>query len=1122
MANILQANGAQPQKPTKFVSLFTSRFMSGLFTNRSLLRGPLSFIYSDYYHAGATDALCDGLNSEVSIRQTMIRRPGNPVWCSVQTTEAIDSFYSFHQSNGTISVIADGTAHVYVATPTSLTSIFTKSAAAGEATFQGIDTTLYIADGVDTVKYIPGTTNPQTGKPMWNWGGAAPTVAPTLAVTPTGTSGIAWVASTMWTTMGMLFDANGNIQQLTSVNASGTNTTQLGTTGNGAPAFVSGPGTTVTETSGTPIVWSNRGLIGSWSSGASYYNASTTPAGATLNLSCIIYDPITKACYMQINGGAGVVRTSGNTRPNFRAVVGWNQDGDGNCKWFYLGGIGVPGLWQPSHTYQLLGSVSNDDSNSGIVTPTTVSQAGIGTANGTPLFWWIATNTGTSGTSGSYIPTWATTPGFPTNDGTNMIWNCVCNGTWLANTNYFPWSSTATSFGAIKDPNGNIQICITANGPSAPTIPATWATTYGNTTLDGVGSGNSFVGVTWACVGSSLSWAPNTQWYLPTGGFVPPQASQAYGGATLSQAGINEYVINSGKSQTPGPPAWGALHTNTTDGTVTWYSASAFTAAGFSFTTGYGWCYAYKARKLSDSSVLTAPPLQIPGTNSPNITGPLGPPTGCGDGTVTSASPVAQIVGGNTGAQILITMVGSTDPQFDTISVYRSTDGFGAGGPYLFLTDIPMPPMRGALPGIAQIIDFMPDKATALLPGLDPLEEAPVDNVNDPPPGQFGSTQFVSSGANTPTIPLAGTAIQGQVYHQGRLWAFVGNTVFASGGPDTNPGNGFTAWPPINEFPFDSPIVRLLPTANSLIVFTTTDVYLIGGGPAIADYYSQLLVGGVGLLSYNAVTVMLGLPYLFTSDRQYITIDPSGGFTRIGHPIGDKLTQYNPTAVYTTYHSYGDLEHALFLTDGSSEWYRCDPNPTPDSQMTGPIWSPRATIAGGFKAVQSIVVSPGTTKLLIGPAGAGNILARDSTFTNFQDNGSAYSSFFVAGNIVLAQAGQMAQLDFIEADFVQVGTQATVSVMFDELSPTNGASFEKISNEFVSDPPKLFGPTGIPKTMWMNRYFFGQTTPGNGGTQEPIPAWCKSLQLKVDFGNTDTIQNELLAFTIFGALYQEK
>jgi hypothetical protein len=297
---------------------------------------------------------------------------------------------------------------------------------------------------------------------------------------------------------------------------------------------------------------------------------------------------------------------------------------------------------------------------------------------------------------------------------------------------------------------------------------------------------------------------------------------------------------------------------------------------------------------------------------------------------------------------------------------------------------------------------------------------------------------------------------------------------------------------------------------------------LIGGGPAITSYYSQLLAPGVGLLTFNGVSMVLGIPYMFSSDRQMITIDPSGGYTRIGHPIGDKLSAYDPTKVYVTYHSFGDQEHAVFIANGTTEWYRCDPNPTPDGQITGPIWSPRATISGGFKAINSIETTPGTHQLLVGPAAAGKILNRDSNFATFQDNGAAYSSFFTMGNIVLAHAGQMAECAFIEADFIQIGTQPTVQVLFDELSATNGAVFETISNSFVSDPPKKYGPTATPATMWANRYNFGQTTPGNGGDQTPIPAWCKSMQIKVDFGNTDTVQNEMLAFTIFGALWQEK
>jgi len=1123
--NLLQASGAQPQKPTKFVSLFTSRFMSGLYTNRSLLRSPLNFIYSDFYHAGATDALCDGLNSELSIRQTMIRRPGNPEWSTASTPSAIDQFYSFHMSDGTIQVIADSATDVAVVTPTSYTSIFTKTSGAGASTFVGINKSLYIADGIDLVKYIPGTTNPQTGKPVWNWGGVAPTTAPTIVITETGSAGVAWVAATMWTTMGMIVDSNGNVQQVVSVNASGTNTTQLGTTGNGAPAFSLTPGGTVTESSGTPITWTNWGIIDTWGAGKHYRSQGFAPTGATLNLPCIIYDPGTNACYEQMYGGSGVVRTAAGPRPPFTAVQDWTwSDGPygGSCKWMYLGSgnLGLPRLWKPATSYPSFAGSGLDQSLVGISTPVSVPQAGLGGANATTIYWQISSG-GTSGTS-AYVPSWSTAIGGLTTDG-DLIWNCLGSATWQASFPYVPWSAGSNNFSVIEDSNGNLQVCISANGTSGTIIPATWGTAYGDTTLDNTGS-VSGSGVTWACVGTSLSWAASTQWYLPLSGFVPPQPSQAYGGATLKDTnGNNQYVINSGKSQTPGPPTWGALHANTTDGAVTWYAASKFTAAGFSWTKGMGYCYSFFARTALDVDVTTSPPLQMPGTNSPNITGPLGPPTGCGDGSVTTASPVVQITGSNAGAQILLTMTGSTDPQFDTIRIFRSTDGFGTSGPYLFLTDIPMPAMIGGNPGIAQIIDFMPDEATSLLPGLDPLITAPIDHANDPPPGQFGSTQFTQSGSATPLIAKLGTVISDPVYHQGRIWAALGNSVFASDGPDVGNGNGngFTAWNPAYEFPFDSPVIRLDATATALIIYTTTGIYLIGGGPNIADYYSQLLAPGVGLLSANAATMVLGLPYMFSSDRQFITVDPSGGYTRIGHPIGDKLSAYDPSQVYVTYHSYGDQEHALFISNGSTEWYRCDPNPTPDSQITGPIWSPRATLSGGFKAFQSIEVSPGTKKLLIGPPAAGNILARDSTFTVFEDNGSPYESYFTIGNIVLANAGQMAATDFIEGTFVQVGSQPTVSVLFDELSATNGASFEKISNSFVSDPPKKYGQTGTPDTMYMNRYYFGQTTPGNVNT-EPVPAWCKSLQIKVDFGNTDTVQNEMLAFTVFGALYQEK
>jgi hypothetical protein len=117
-------------------------------------------------------------------------------------------------------------------------------------------------------------------------------------------------------------------------------------------------------------------------------------------------------------------------------------------------------------------------------------------------------------------------------------------------------------------------------------------------------------------------------------------------------------------------------------------------------------------------------------------------------------------------------------------------------------------------------------------------------------------------------------------------------------------------------FPFQSNVTALLSTTSGLLVWTTTGLYIIAGGPAITSYYSQLLVDGLGLLTANYLTLMAGIPYVFSADRQLIGIEPGTGIVRAGHPIGDKLALFNPATGYLTYHSYGDLDHALFIADG--------------------------------------------------------------------------------------------------------------------------------------------------------------------------------------------------------------
>jgi hypothetical protein len=1177
--NLLRMNGAQGQKQSEHAAIFTARFMNGLVTNRNPLRGGnLGVIYSDFYKIGATDALIDGLNTELSIRLTLIRRPGNPAYSSASIASIPDQFYSFQESTGNILVIMDTAADVEVLTPSSSTSIFTKTIGAGEGYFSGVAQSLYVSDGIDFVKYIPSAPNPTTpGKFVWNMQGAAPANAPTLTVTETGSAGVAWAAATFFSTMGLCLDGNGNIEFLTSTMQNG-NATQFGETGNGGPNFslVTG-GTTVDNT----CTWTCAGTLSLWTPGTTYTSQQ------------VIWDPTTNWCFVSSGG------KSGNTRPPFNPTINTSTADANGMVW---AAIGPPQLWKPSTTYNSYWEFINNF----VVYPVLPSTATF--AAGTTIYVQennISTvgHVNTPGTSGTgYVPVWSTIVQGTTADNDNS-WVNLGSKNWAAFTNYSAWSAGSTNFNALVDGNGNFQVCL-VTGSSQGTIPyngwikstvfptgsviavrniasptgytafqnegasgtsgsseptwnfvfahttdntivwtllgpttvgrPVWGQTYGAQTIDGT--------VTWVCVGSAANsgWVKNTSWYLPATGFAPPSSSQPYGGAAVVGSSYNQFCIQSGLSQTPGPPSWSATIGNTTtDGTVIWTNVSAFSAPGATWTTSRGYVFCFKARGANDAYVTQSPPLQTAGVNSPNPIGPLGPPTGAGDNSITTASPVATLIGAQvSGAQVTISGIGSTDPQYDTIEVYRSADGFATSGPYLLLTDLPMPPVVNGVAGTWSIIDFVPDLPEVIngitLPGLNELIVAPIDHANDPPAGAYGSLYFTPASTNTPTIAAAGTGMLGITYHQGRLFGFIGTNVYASGGPETTTGNGFTAWPPTYVFPFQSPVTRIVSTSAGLLVFCTTGLYFIGGGPAITSYYSQLLVPDLGLISWNALCLWGGTPIIFSADNQLLQVEPNSGISRIGHNIGDifsgqpvlaggQTVQFSPAKVYLTTHSNGDADHAIFIGDGVGHWFRCDPQLAPDAGLTGPIFSPIALINGGnIKAIASVVTAPGIRTLLIGDSRANQkVLYRDSSFTTFTDNGNAYESYWTAGAVVLANPGEMCKVNFHEFDFVKIGTQPNVLVLYDELvNSLTVNEFEQVGVYSIQDPPKIYGPEGQALTCWKPRFYAAQTTAANQG-EAPNPAWCRWINIKCDYG-TNTVMNECLSFTIYGSLFVEK
>jgi hypothetical protein len=78
--NLFQQRGAQPSTPSRYKPIWTDRFYQGYYTNRNPMRSPLSVYYAEGWGLGKTDVLIDGANIELSIRLTLIRRPGFLYW----------------------------------------------------------------------------------------------------------------------------------------------------------------------------------------------------------------------------------------------------------------------------------------------------------------------------------------------------------------------------------------------------------------------------------------------------------------------------------------------------------------------------------------------------------------------------------------------------------------------------------------------------------------------------------------------------------------------------------------------------------------------------------------------------------------------------------------------------------------------------------------------------------------------------------------------------------------------------------------------------------------------------------------------------------------------------------
>lgn len=1038
--SLFQLGGSQPTKQYHNVPISTSTFFSGLWTQRSPFGSPDSRYYTKTL-GGRTDILIDGLNTELTNYGTLIRRPGTSLYSSASLGSSPLTFYSFHQLgnlNNPIQIIADTVSNIYTLTPSLATSIMTKANGSGQSYFQGIGSTLYIGDGVDLQAWTgTGATR--------NWGIAMNSTADTTGPNACGTgTDVPVTGGTAWTNPGNITANDGAFSTVTLPAPSSGSTT----VGPNAPTIASVAGSGLAWGGPNNIkvqdgVFATAGANGTTQElQGSGYNFGI-PASATIN-----------GITVDVWWSSGTITYGG---PSTLWGTTWTPSEINNS------GFGV----QVSATGTFLGGFTDNDvtllkSGSPVgnnlaggntiveaidFISITISYTGV-TGDTTITDYLEATNFGfglslANTVSGVLVEVKGLGNSQPA--GTSITIQILKNGmpAGTAKTgNTLPGSNSFTSYGGSSDLWGttfsagdvnNASFGVLIQGNNSGTSSGQWSIDFVRITTFGTG------GPTVATTGTGNFNAVSGYQYV-----------YAYGNS------------NSGHISNPTPPSantgpFGGIISATTlgsGGTLYAINDTGIINAGQGNAT-------YTVNTVSASGAVLTYTINNGGSRyivANNVpTAHTGAQAGNGGFFTVNITSVTGV------ASVQVTLVASTDPQVNQIRVFRTVDG---GSTYFELPSSPYSNTSTTISDSSSDSSLNKESAFTTSPSL----------VNSVPPAGLGK----------------------MTYHLNRVWGVVNNNVYYSAlaGDDITLGVGAESWPPSNVFVFPTVVNKLMPIASGLLVFTTDDVYLISGNNR-NNLFSQLFQQGVGLLSWNALDVEGNQIFMYTSDRQFISFSASGP-SEIGFPIGvDIQNNFDPSSVYVAALVAGTQDKAVFLSDGTANWYRCNWNQPPEG---GPAWSPLASIVGGATAVVSVETSPGIHQLMIGQSN-GTVLVRN--YSTFSDNGTSYAASATIGSLILAKPGQLAALESIILELQNVGSIPTVSLLLDEI----GGSFETLLNS-VTDPPNL-----IPSQTVMSRRWYL--------AQGQASAFCRHIQLKIGFPS-EAAKNEVLSVTEIGALVNDK
>jgi hypothetical protein len=1110
MPGPIEAAGAV-KNPSKYGALaMGARQFTGLWTQRSPYRdAAVQYLISKFYGGSRFDSILDGVNREIGMKMTDVRRPGSVVY-NANAFPAVNSFAEWKWIQDTAEIVriiadcADGV--IYDATAGQKTALFTKSAGAGAAQFLSVDTELFLCDGVDQQKILR--------------------------------SSLAWAAETMFTVGDFIIDSNGNIQSFQSQATELTITTLEIVT---APVGMIMQNFLVVTLAGlTPTIPSNQPIAFSGITAAAF----TFLNGTTINYANIAPGWNLNLSTSQFALMTSVAQTSAATTPGTASTF-IQVDDNGNDL------TGVTGAtepaWSTGHgeltqdgtvTWMCFGNpVQNWGVKSALVAPTLTPgptaqywSAGLNLLS-LPQYGFAIIDSNQQyqvpfgvGVTGTEQPIWNTTLGGKTMDGTVVWMNVGQLSTW------FPDFQFPTTITVIIDPNGNLQL--TTNFFTTQTI---WTAGVANTTGAGNTTGTTQPGAVVPAQSRGSSYYLQSD-AVGDDGTPGTNATVYYSDSTV--AGPDSNLVNAFNAFLAGGPPVTLNFSFTGVPSPVGPENVQVTGVGLASPPGQPRQFYYFTFTTSPSALIFFPGSGNPGftanyvgVNDDTTWNPmLGGTTidnaytwiNCGqatqltagtlqyaqcyhsiDGTVSTASPVSFVLNAMVGAPgmfgVELALTPSDDPQVDQIFIMRTAGGEPT---LVFADEIPNVGPNATF----NYRDVIPDTSTSGQQALVPEIPAPIADQGDPPP----------------------VGITAPIFALGRTWVIVGNAVRYSAGPDAVTGNGNTQWPPLNTIPYVARPVRLEPVTvqnGGILVFTTGGVYIIlGTGTAANPFYTTVYYASVSITGYNAVSVYNNSVFVMESNFKVSTLaieypfNPQTGYTEIGFPIGDQFefvttggfnaALFDPATAFVSWNIQSSKENAMYVSDGAGHWFRLSAVPQPE---TGWLWSPIASIEGGASAVQSIETTPGQYSLLMGPpAGTtGPILMRDSTGTVFADNGAAYPSFDVKGVNILCSTGQWAEVVHVSAKSAAVGARPIVSVLMNEIAASTRRPFHPLRLDDKSNDPART-PRSI--SVFSDRYVLKQSG---------INTLGDCLLTKFDYG-TQAVGDELLDWGIYARVHEER